>query len=76
MVFNGILLYIFQARVRECLVNLLTACGQRVGLPKSPSVRYIFDSLIYFSDFSFVEFLVVCFHNLPFIIINIIYYFY
>jgi hypothetical protein len=27
-----------QSRVRECLVNLLTACGQRVGLPKSPSV--------------------------------------
>lgn len=29
-----------QSRVRECLVNLLTACGQRVGLPKSPSVSY------------------------------------
>lgn len=28
-----------QGRVRECLVNLLTTCGQRVGLPKSPSVR-------------------------------------
>lgn len=27
-----------QCRVRECLVNLLTTCGQRVGLPKSPSV--------------------------------------
>lgn len=27
-----------QGRVRECLVNLLTTCGQRVGLPKSPSV--------------------------------------
>ncbi|XP_055531189.1 protein furry isoform X3 [Wyeomyia smithii] len=26
-----------QGRVRECLVNLLTTCGQRVGLPKSPS---------------------------------------
>ncbi|XP_075990403.1 microtubule binding protein furry isoform X9 [Anticarsia gemmatalis] len=26
-----------QSRVRECLVNLLTTCGQRVGLPKSPS---------------------------------------
>ncbi|KAJ8924572.1 hypothetical protein NQ315_000721 [Exocentrus adspersus] len=25
-----------QGRVRECLVNLLTTCGQRVGLPKSP----------------------------------------
>lgn len=31
----------FQGRVRECLVNLLTTCGQRVGLPKSPSVSYI-----------------------------------
>ncbi|KAG5678891.1 hypothetical protein PVAND_008517 [Polypedilum vanderplanki] len=29
-----------QSRVRECLVNLLTACGQRVGLPKSPSVIF------------------------------------
>ena len=27
-----------QARVREALVNLLNTCGQRVGLPKSPSV--------------------------------------
>lgn len=36
MIFNKI--YIFQGRVRECLVNLLTTCGQRVGLPKSPSV--------------------------------------
>jgi hypothetical protein len=27
-----------QSRVREGLVNLLTTCGQRVGLPKSPSV--------------------------------------
>lgn len=31
-----------QSRVRECLVNLLTTCGQRVGLPKSPSVSYCF----------------------------------
>lgn len=30
-----------QSRVRECLVNLLTACGQRVGLPKSPSVSVV-----------------------------------
>lgn len=30
--------WISQGRVRECLVNLLTTCGQRVGLPKSPSV--------------------------------------
>merc|ERR1719431_1848847 len=29
-----------QARVRECLVNLLNTCGQRVGLPKSPSVIF------------------------------------
>ena len=29
-----------QARVRERLVNLLNTCGQRVGLPKSPSVSY------------------------------------
>ena len=28
----------FQARTRERLVNLLTCFGQRVGLPKSPSV--------------------------------------
>lgn len=31
-----------QGRVRECLVNLLTTCGQRVGLPKSPSVSFHF----------------------------------
>lgn len=30
--------WLSQGRVRECLVNLLTTCGQRVGLPKSPSV--------------------------------------
>ncbi|XP_075160591.1 microtubule binding protein furry isoform X3 [Haematobia irritans] len=30
-----------QSRVRECLVNLLTTCGQRVGLPKSPSDDFI-----------------------------------
>ncbi|XP_033160182.1 protein furry isoform X9 [Drosophila mauritiana] len=30
-----------QCRVRECLVNLLTTCGQRVGLPKSPSDDFI-----------------------------------
>ena len=29
-----------QSRVRERLVNLLNTCGQRVGLPKSPSVSY------------------------------------
>ncbi|XP_014285726.3 protein furry isoform X3 [Halyomorpha halys] len=32
--------WISQGRVRESLVNLLTACGQRVGLPKSPSVIF------------------------------------
>uniref|UniRef100_A0A182YPI0 Protein furry n=1 Tax=Anopheles stephensi TaxID=30069 RepID=A0A182YPI0_ANOST len=34
-----------QGRVREGLVNLLTTCGQRVGLPKSPSVSE-FDDII------------------------------
>lgn len=35
--------WLSQSRVRECLVNLLTTCGQRaVGLPKSPSVRQIY----------------------------------
>lgn len=29
-----------QSRTRERLVNLLTCFGQRVGLPKSPSVSY------------------------------------
>merc|ERR1719319_1683027 len=29
-----------QSRVRECLVNLLNTCGQKVGLPKSPSVIF------------------------------------
>merc|ERR1719334_942130 len=29
-----------QSRVRECLVNLLNVCGQKVGLPKSPSVIF------------------------------------
>lgn len=32
--------WLSQGRVRECLVNLLTTCGQRVGLPKSPSVIF------------------------------------
>lgn len=32
---------IFQSRVRECLVNLLNTTGQKVGLPKSPSVSEI-----------------------------------
>ncbi|XP_031631504.1 protein furry isoform X4 [Contarinia nasturtii] len=33
--------WLSQSRVRECLVNLLTTCGQRaVGLPKSPSVIF------------------------------------
>ena len=30
-----------QSKVRERLVNLLNTCGQRVGLPKSPSVSVI-----------------------------------
>lgn len=34
--------WLSQSRVRECLVNLLTTCGQRVGLPKSPSVSIWF----------------------------------
>ncbi|ODM98858.1 Protein furry [Orchesella cincta] len=29
-----------QSRVREALVSVLNACGQRVGLPKSPSVIF------------------------------------
>lgn len=33
--------WLSQSRVRECLVNLLTTCGQRVGLPKSPSVSML-----------------------------------
>ncbi|KAB7503185.1 Protein furry [Armadillidium nasatum] len=32
--------WLSQARVRERLVNLLNTCGQRVGLPKSPSVIF------------------------------------
>ncbi|KAG0718123.1 Protein furry [Chionoecetes opilio] len=32
--------WLSQARVREALVNLLNTCGQRVGLPKSPSVIF------------------------------------
>lgn len=32
--------WLSQARARECLVNLLNTCGQRVGLPKSPSVIF------------------------------------
>lgn len=41
-----------QSRVRECLVNLLTTCGQRVGLPKSPSVS---SDLIWFGYTNVVE---------------------
>ncbi|XP_071438579.1 protein furry [Hetaerina americana] len=32
--------WLCQSRVRECLVSLLNTCGQRVGLPKSPSVIF------------------------------------
>ncbi|EDS42990.1 conserved hypothetical protein [Culex quinquefasciatus] len=43
-----------QGRVRECLVNLLTTCGQRVGLPKSPSrvesgAKEMFDNVFVFN---------------------------
>ncbi|XP_046390276.1 protein furry [Ischnura elegans] len=33
--------WLCQSRVRECLVSLLNTCGQRVGLPKSPSDGFI-----------------------------------
>ncbi|GFV46815.1 protein furry homolog [Trichonephila clavipes] len=32
--------WLSQARTREHLIGLLTSCGQRVGLPKSPSVIF------------------------------------
>ena len=35
-------IYLLQSTVRERLVTLLNTCGQRVGLPKSPSVSLIF----------------------------------
>uniref|UniRef100_A0A8D8TGL4 Protein furry n=1 Tax=Cacopsylla melanoneura TaxID=428564 RepID=A0A8D8TGL4_9HEMI len=43
-----------QSRVRECLVNVLTTCGQRVGLPKSPSddVFLTSDNKVIFSQSS------------------------
>ena len=37
-----------QSRVRECLVNLLNTCGQKVGLPKSPSVSRRLSRLPFF----------------------------
>ncbi|CAB3359556.1 Hypothetical predicted protein [Cloeon dipterum] len=37
--------WLCQSRVRECLVNLLTTCGQRVGLPKSPSLVFLSSAL-------------------------------
>lgn len=37
-----------QGRVRECLVNLLSTCGQRVGLPKSPSVCLLLHCNIFY----------------------------
>lgn len=41
--------WLSQSRVRECLVNLLTTCGQRaVGLPKSPSVCHDCDLVFSF----------------------------
>ena len=45
--------WLAQSRVRECLVNLLTACGQRVGLPKSPSVIISFHFLDIFLTIHF-----------------------
>jgi hypothetical protein len=38
LVMSKLVLLLMQGRVRECLVNLLNTCGQKVGLPKSPSV--------------------------------------
>ncbi|XP_054160326.1 protein furry-like isoform X2 [Oppia nitens] len=32
--------WLSQSRIRERLIGLLTSCGQRVGLPKSPSVIF------------------------------------
>ena len=40
-------LLLLQSRVRECLVNLLNTTGQKVGLPKSPSVSKIECFLIF-----------------------------
>lgn len=44
-----------QSRVRECLVNLLTACGQRVGLPKSPSVSLSENIKLFGCFFNYAE---------------------
>lgn len=48
--------WLSQSRVRECLVNLLTTCGQRVGLPKSPSVCYDHSHSIEMYSFCFGSF--------------------
>ena len=40
-----------QSKVRERLVNLLNTCGQRVGLPKSPSVSYLDTSYCFIPSF-------------------------
>ena len=49
-----ILSYSLQSRVRECLVNLLNTTGQKVGLPKSPSVSkilmFLFDPNLVIED--------------------------
>lgn len=46
--------WLSQSRVRECLVNLLTTCGQRaVGLPKSPSVCSSINSVFVLYDILF-----------------------
>lgn len=51
----------FQGRVRECLVNLLTTCGQRVGLPKSPSVNLVLLCYLPASNSNFSVFMQVIF---------------
>ena len=48
-----------QSRVRERLVNLLNTCGQRVGLPKSPSVSlkrfFLFSLFFTCNDLNFLR---------------------
>lgn len=56
--------WLSQSRVRECLVNLLTTCGQRVGLPKSPSVSALKIDFNWFSfQFFFFHVNRYCFEN-------------
>ena len=42
-----------QCKVRERLVNLLNTCGQRVGLPKSPSVSHCHCFLLTYTIITF-----------------------